>query len=273
MNTAVSNGAWHSVVALPETMRLVKPRSSGITMVIDKGLGLRETRDLLEMAADHIDFLKIAFGSSALYPSQLMKEKIALAKAYNVEVYPGGTLFEIAVFQKCTKEFFERARELGFTYVEVSEGTIDLSPKDRKEYIKQALEEGFGVLSEIGKKDTNIKIQPDKAVEQIFEDLANGAEKVIIEGRDSGQGVGIYNEQGKVKEDLLQQLMQGVQDYSKIIIEAPQTNQHNYLLTHLGPNVNLGNVQPHDVLTLESTRVGLRGDTLKKCLINAPKSY
>ena len=131
MNIATSNGAWQSVVALPETRRLAKPRSNGITMVIDKGLGLRETRDLLEMAADHIDFLKIAFGSSALYPSQLMKEKIALAKAYNIQVYPGGTLFEIAVFQRCTKEFFRRARDLGFTYVEVSEGTIDLPRKDR----------------------------------------------------------------------------------------------------------------------------------------------
>lgn len=273
MHTAISNGAWHSVVALPETRRLAKPRSSGITMVIDKGLGLRETRDLLEMAADHIDFLKIAFGSSALYPSQLMKEKIALAKAYNVEVYPGGTLFEIAVFQKCIKEFFCRARELGFTYVEVSEGTIDLPRKDRREYIKMALEEGFGVLSEIGKKDTSVKIQPEQAVEQIFEDLANGAEKVIIEGRDSGQGVGIYNAEGKIHDDLLQALVRGVKDHNRLIIEAPQTSQHNYLLIHLGPNVNLGNVQPHDVLTLESTRVGLRGDTLKQCLKNAPKSF
>lgn len=273
MNTAISNGAWHSVVALPETRRLSKPRTSGITMVIDKGLGLSETRDLLEMAADHIDFLKIAFGSSALYSSHLMREKIALAKAYNVEVYPGGTLFEIAVFQDRTKEFFQRAQELGFTYIEVSEGTIDLSREDRKRFIKQALGEGFGVLSEIGKKDTSIKMEAERTVAQIFEDLENGAEKVIIEGRDSGRGVGIYNDQGKVNDQLLQDLVRGVQDHSKIIIEAPQTNQHNYLLIHLGPNVNLGNVQPHDVLTLESTRVGLRGDTLKQCLKNAPRSF
>lgn len=273
MSTAISNGAWHSVVALPETRRLAKPRSNGMTMVIDKGLGLSETRDLLEMAADHIDFLKIAFGSSALYSSHLMKEKIALAKAYNVEVYPGGTLFEIAVFQNRVSEFLERARELGFTYIEVSEGTIDLPPKERQLFIKQALRAGFGVLSEIGKKDPTIKIDPKRAVEQIFEDLDNGASKVIIEGRDSGKGVGIYNDQGGVNDRMLHDLVEGVQDYTKIIIEAPQTSQHNYLLINLGPNVNLGNVQPHDVLTLESTRVGLRGDTLKQCLRNVPKSY
>src|SRR5690554_2625518 len=273
MATAVSRGAWHSVVELPETRRLVKPRTSGITMVIDKGLGLRETLDLMEMAADHIDFLKIGFGSSALYPSKLMREKIALAKEYNIEVYPGGTLFEIAVFQKCTKEFFHRARELGFTYVEVSEGTIDLTPEERKKYITMAREEGFGVLAEIGKKDPTVKIDPARAVDQIFADLAHGAYKVIIEGRDSGQGVGIYDERGKINETLLQALVEGVRDHSHLIIEAPQTSQHNYLLVRLGPNVNLGNVQPHDVLTLESTRVGLRGDTLRECLKNAPKSY
>lgn len=273
MNTAISNGAWQAVVELPETRRLTKPRSIGITMVIDKGLGIRETQDLFEMAADHIDFLKIAFGSSALYPSKLMIDKIALAKENGIEVYPGGTLFEIAIFQKCTKEFFHRARELGFTYVEVSEGTIDLSKKDRKKYIKMAIEEGFGVLSEIGKKDKSIKIKPEQAVEQIFEDLENGAEKVIIEGRDSGQGVGIYDESGNIQSDLLKALVEGVKDHSNLIIEAPQTSQHNYLLVHLGPNVNLGNVQPHDVLTLESTRVGLRGDTLRECLKNAPKSF
>ncbi|HKM43026.1 MAG TPA: phosphosulfolactate synthase [Limnochordia bacterium] len=273
MNTATSNGAWHAVLTLPETRRLIKPRSTGITMVIDKGLGLRETMDLLEMGADHIDFLKIAFGSSALYPSQIMKDKISLAKEYGIEVYPGGTLFEIAVFQGCVKEFFLRARELGFTYVEVSEGTIDLPRLDRGRYIGMAKEEGFGVLSEIGKKDPTVKIQPSQAIEQIFEDLANGAEKVIIEGRDSGKGVGIYNAEGKIDDDLLQTLVTGVKDHSHLIIEAPQTSQHNYLLVHLGPNVNLGNVQPHDVLTLESTRVGLRGDTLKECLKSAPRSY
>ena len=139
------NGAWHSVLALPETRRFSKPRTSGITMVIDKGLGLTETRDLLEMAADHIDFLKIAFGSSALYPSYLMKEKINL-KAHGVHVYPGGTLFEIAVYQEMTEEFL-RCHELGFTYIEVSEGTID-SPQAKRRIHSTGIRHGFGVLSE-----------------------------------------------------------------------------------------------------------------------------
>ena len=107
-------------------------------MVIDKGLGLTEPHALMEMAADHIDFLKIAFGSSALYTTKLMREKIALDKEYNQEVYTGGTLIEIADFQKCTKELLRRERELGFAYVEVSEGTIDLTPEERRMYITMA---------------------------------------------------------------------------------------------------------------------------------------
>lgn len=273
MNRTHSVSAWDAVVELPETKRFSKPRTEGITMVIDKGLGLTEIRDLLEMAANHIDFLKIAFGSSALYPTRLMKDKIALVKSYGVQVYPGGTLFEIAFYQGMLHEFFDRAQELGFTYVEISEGTIDLPPKARASCIKQARDWGFGVVSEIGKKDKRIKIEAGPAVEQILTDLENGSEKVIIEGRDSGKGVGIYGEDGAVKDELLDEILAGIKSHSKIIIEAPQTSQHNHLLLKLGPNVNLGNVQPHDVLTLESTRVGLRGDTLRECLKNAPRSY
>ena len=266
MNRIQPVSAWDAVVALPETKRFPKPRTEGITMAIDKGLGLTETRELLEMAADHMDFLKIAFGSSALYPTRLMKEKLALIKSYGVHVYPGGTLFEIAFYQGMLKEFLTRAQELGFTYVEISEGTIDLPRHRRAECIKMARDWGFGVVSEIGKKDKSVKIQPAAAVEQILTDLENGSEKVIIEGRDSGKGVGIYDDQGAVNDSLLDEILAGIKSASKILIEAPQTSQQNHLLLKLGPNVNLGNVQPHDVLTLESTRVGLRGDTLRELL-------
>ena len=252
MNRTHPVSAWDEVVALPETKRFTKPRTAGVTMVIDKGLGPTEMRDLMEMAADHMDFLKIAFGSSALYPTRLMKDKIALAKSFGVQVYPGGTLFEIAFYQGMLKEFFTRARELGFTYVEISEGTIDLPGPKRADCIKMARDWGFGVVSEIGKKDRSIKIQAEAAVEQILTDLENGSEKVILEGRDSGKGVGIYDNHGEVKDSLLDEILAGIGTHSKILIEAPQASQQNHLLLKLGPNVNLGNVQPHDVLTLES---------------------
>jgi len=266
MNNMVPPLAWAQAITIPESNRCQKPRSSGITMVIDKGLGLTATKDLLEMAGDYIDFIKIAFGSSALYPIHILSEKIELIKSYGIHVYPGGTLFEIAAFQGKLPQFFQRAAELGFDYIEVSEGTIDLPPNLRANYIKMSLEHGFGVLSEIGKKDGTIHLDPNAAIEQILADLYNGAEKVIIEGRDSGKGVGIYDEDGKVRGDLLNVIIHGIPSLDAIIIEAPQVSQHNYLLTKIGPNVNLGNVQPQDVLTLESTRAGLRGDTLRNLI-------
>ncbi len=259
--------AWDPVIKFPEEDRLEKPRTSGITMVIDKGLGLTATKDLLDLTANYIDFIKIAFGSSALYPVNLMREKIELVKSYGVQIYPGGTLFEIAAFQGQFSEFLKRAKILGFTYIEISEGTIEINPLQRLQYIRRCQDEGLGVLSEIGKKDGKIHLDPNAAIEQINADLSAGSEWVIIEGRDSGKGVGIYDEDGKVKGDLLNVLVNGVEDLDRIIIEAPQTNQHNYLLTSIGPNINLGNVQPQDVLSLESTRQGLRGDTLRNYIL------
>lgn len=269
MDKKLTSLAWDLAVNVPEQNRVQKPRSSGITMVIDKGLGITATKDLLEIVANYIDFIKIAFGSSVLYSADVLRRKIELVKSYGIHIYPGGTLFEIAVFQNKVPQFFKRAAELGFTYVEISEGTIDLGPDLRAQYIHQARDCGFGVLSEIGKKDRSIHLDPNAAILQINADIANGAEKVIIEGRDSGKGVGIYDEDGKVRGELLSVIISGITDINNIIIEAPQTSQHNYLLTKIGPNVNLGNVQPEDVLSLESTRSGLRGDTLRN-LIKIP---
>lgn len=254
---------WFSVISLPESNRLTKPRTTGKTMVIDKGLGLTATKDLLEMGAPYIDYIKIAFGSAVIYSTNQLCAKINLVKSYGIDIYPGGTLFEIAVFQNKLPQFYKKTAELGFTCLEVSEGTIDLPPDIRARSIKECRDYGFKVLSEIGKKDGKIHLNPNAAIEQIALDLENGAEKVIIEGRDSGKGVGIYDQDGKIKGDLLNVIVSGVQNIDNIIIEAPQTSQHNYLLTKIGPNVNLGNVQPEDVMTLESTRSGLRGDTLR----------
>ncbi len=258
--------AWDHAVSALESKRSQKPRMNGLTMIIDKGLALLETRGLLEVSADYIDYWKIAFGSSVLYPTSLLREKISLIRAHGIHVYPGGTLFELAAYQGQLREFYQRAKDLGFTAVEVSEGTVDLPATLRKAYIKRSIEEGFNVLSEVGKKDSQIIMEPDFAIEQIASDLETGSYKVIIEGRDSGKGVGIFSDSGDVKVDLLDAILNGVVDLNDLIIEAPQTSQQNYLLTKLGANVNLGNIQPEDVTTLESTRMGLRGDTLRNLL-------
>jgi phosphosulfolactate synthase len=236
-------------------------------MVIDKGLGLTETRDLLELAADYIDFIKLTFGTSAFYSAGLLRQKIDLVRSYGVNIFPGGTFLEVAMTQGKLNQYISRARELGFTYIEVSDGTITMSESDRESAIKGVLDAGLPVLSEVGKKDSEDSLPLDRIVEQIRLDLAWGASKVIVEGRESGKGVVIYDKDGAVRDDDLEYLASEAGDSSHILWEAPLKNQQQALIQRFGPNVNLGNVAPGDILALEALRVGLRGDTLRTSLL------
>lgn len=257
--------AWHPLRD-PVSGREAKPRRRGLTMVIDKGLGLGAIRDLTAVAAGYIDFIKLGFGTSLLYPAPVLVEKIRVLREAGVQVYPGGTLLEVAVYQGAAAEFLVAAARLGFSYVEVSDGTIDLPPAVRRDLIRRARDMGFGVLAEIGKKDSGRALVPEEVWEQAAADRAAGAELVIVEGRDSGRGVGIYDAGGQIREPLLEAIAAGFEGADGVMWEAPQTHQQQALLLRFGPEVNLGNVQPADALALEAMRRGLRGDTLRRCL-------
>ncbi|HEY8496012.1 MAG TPA: phosphosulfolactate synthase [Limnochordales bacterium] len=257
--------AWHPL-SDPISEREAKPRRRGLTMVIDKGLGVAATRDLMAVAAGYIDFVKLGFGTSLLYPVQVLAEKIRIVREAGVHVYPGGTLLEVAVYQGAVEEFLVAAARLGFTYVEVSDGTIDLPPAVRRDLIRRARDMGLGVLAEIGKKEPGRALVPEDVWEQAAADRAAGAEVVIVEGRDSGRGVGIYDAGGQIRETLLEAIAAGFEGADGVMWEAPQAHQQQALLLRFGPEVNLGNVQPADALALEAMRRGLRGDTLRRCL-------
>ncbi|MGE5590158.1 MAG: phosphosulfolactate synthase [Bacillota bacterium] len=265
MNTE-GNKAWLGVFNFPLPGRTKKPRERGITMVIDKGLGLTETRDLMALASDYIDFLKLTFGTSAFYSTQLLKEKVAMVRSYGVDIYPGGTFLEIAMLQGTLDQFLDRAKELGFTTIEVSDGTIPITIEERRDAILRAQDRGFNVISEVGKKDPTERVPQSQILELVAHDLECGVLKVIVEGRESGKGVVIYDKDGHVDENELEGLAHGVADTSKLIWEAPLKNQQQALILRLGSNVNLGNVHPDEILALEALRVGLRGDTLKASL-------
>ncbi|CEP68927.1 (2R)-phospho-3-sulpholactate synthase, ComA [Moorella glycerini] len=257
---------WKDVLEFPIGGRQQKPRQAGLTMVIDKGLGLTEFRDLLEVAAPYIDFIKLGFGTSVFYPAAILREKIRLARSYNVDIFPGGTFFEVAVLQGRLNLYLQTARELGYTFIEISDGTIDMSRTVRLAAVRQARAAGFGVITEVGKKDPRDALSEALLLSQITGDQEAGADYVIVEGRESGQGVVIYDGRGAVKEDILASLLAGIKDLDRVIWEAPQKQHQQALIMRLGPNVNLGNVQPGDVLALEALRVGLRGDTLRTTL-------
>jgi phosphosulfolactate synthase len=264
MREVKDHPAWQGVIDLPVPDRLSKPRESGWTMVIDKGLGFRAVDDLMQIAAPVIDVLKLTFGTSALFRFDVLKEKVRTVVAHGVACMPGGTLQEVAVWQGAFDRYLDRARELGFNALEISDGTIEMDPRTRGEAIAKAVKAGFRVLSEVGKKDPDDAQPMSVLAEQVNADLDHGAFMVIMEAREAGRGVGIYDASGLPKEAEIAAFLQGVREPARVLWEAPLSGQQRYLVTRFGPNVNLGNIPPEDVLALEALRSGVRGDTLKR---------
>jgi len=263
--------AWEGTFRMPISGRSSKPRTTGHTMLIDKGLGLNATTDLIAMAADYIDVVKFTFGTSAFYGREIIEEKISLLKKANIDVMPGGTFFEVAVWQGTYDKYLKRAKQLGFSAIEASDGTIEMDLKTREKVIKEALDAGFKVISEVGKKKPEEKPALSLMHQEMEEDLENGVFKVIVEARAAGKGVGIYDEKGDVKISEIDGILAGRVEVNDLIWEAPIKNQQQYLILRFGVNVNLGNVPSNDILALEALRQGLRGDTLKKAYLESLK--
>ena len=263
--------AWEGVILMPIGGRSRKPRATGLTMVIDKGIGLHQLDDLLDIAADYIDVIKLTFGTSAFYDRKLLKEKNEEISDRGIEIMPGGTFLEVAVWQGVVDDYLGRAKDLGFSAIEVSDGTIEIGPKIRADVIKKCLDRGFRVITEVGKKDPK-DIVPIALVHQLIaEDIEHGAFKVIIEAREAGRGVGIFDQDGRTRKDEIENIIAGVAEPDVLIWEAPLKNQQQDLIMRFGPNVNLGNIAAEEILALEALRQGVRGDTLKKAYLDSRK--
>jgi phosphosulfolactate synthase len=272
MREGRSHPAWEGVVDTPVRDRLAKPRESGWTMVIDKVLGLNAVDDLMQIAAPYIDVVKLTFGTSAFFRFDVLKEKVRTITAHGVACMPGGTLGEVAIWQRAFDRYLDRARELGFTAMEISDGTIEMDGRTRADAITHAVKAGFRVLSEVGKKDPS-DAQPMAVLADVVNaDLDHGAFMVIMEAREAGKGVGIYDASGLPREAEIDAFLAGVRDPSRVLWEAPLGPQQRYLVQRFGPNVNLGNIAPEDILALEALRCGLRGDTLKRAWL-ANRTY
>lgn len=233
--------AWDDIISFPLAGRTGKKachlRDTGATMVIDKGLSLAETKCLLSVGADYIDLIKFGFGTSAFLSTELLKEKIKLIQNYQLEPYPGGTFLEVAIMQRKLFDFLERAQALGFRVIEVSDGTIPMTDEVRKEIIKTVLNYGFRVITEVGKKNPQDKLSRAKIIQQITSDLEHGAWKVIVEGRESGKGVGVYNNQGDIDENSLEDIVAGLPNLNYLIWEAPLKSQQHALIERFGVKI------------------------------------
>lgn len=259
------NQGWGSLLsALMPNREHTKPRRRGITMVLDRCQGLGTTEDLLEMVGDYVDHMKLSFGTSVLLRDDFIQRKNQLIRAYNVDVYPGGTLAEAVLVQGVYSQYLQWAKALGFTAIEISDGTITMARQVRSDAIKRALDAGFKVISEVGKKDPTIETSVAQLCEQVGEDLALGVDTVIVEARESGVGIGIYDANGAIRTEKITAILDQLRSYEDDIMwEAPRQRQQAQLILRCGSNVNLGNVKPRDVLGLEALRCGLRYETFR----------
>lgn len=258
------------VVGVPPTGRsLSRPRQSGVTMVLDKGLGLGETRDLLEVAGSYIDFIKLGFGTTVLYNPPLLAAKVEMVRSFGIEIYPGGTFVEIAIARGRLSPCLRRLKEVGFTAVEISDGSLTLDQKTRVHAINLARNAGFVVLTEIGKKNPKIYAGPSEMARQAVADRKAGAEWIIIEGRENGSRTWIYDTNGRLKDSVCDAFLTAVGEPAVLIWEAPRKAQQVKFIHRFGPDVNLGNIPPGEVLSLEAMRRGLRGDTIS-LIIDVP---
>ncbi|HMK92624.1 MAG TPA: phosphosulfolactate synthase [Thermoleophilia bacterium] len=242
-------------LSLPE--RTSKPRESGLTHVLDKGYSLEQVRQFLEVARDYVDIVKLGWGTAVVTPN--VKEKVALYQSYGVPVCFGGTFFEVCLRQNKLEEYLATVRAFGMDCLEVSDGTIIMHEDDKLDLLRRLTKE-FKVLSEVGSKDAEVVIAPYKWVDSIKRELEAGAWKVITEGRESGT-VGIYQAGGQVKEGLLDEIVNAV-SAENLLFEAPAKKQQVWFIKKFGSDVNLGNIPPEDVISCETLRLGIRGDTL-----------
>jgi phosphosulfolactate synthase len=237
-------------------VRPSKPRNSGITMVMDKGLSIRQAEDFMSVGSEYTDYVKLGFGTALITPG--FEKKIKLYKKAQVTPYFGGTLFEAFIIRDMFDEFIAFLDKYEIELVEVSDGSYDFDHKRKLEYISRLAEKRM-VISEVGSKKKNVVYTPDEWVAMMRSELSAGSVKVIAEARESGT-IGIYNEDGSVNNTIIC----GIADHVKlenVIWEAPLKSQQAWFIKNFGANVNLGNIAPTEIIPLESLRLGLRGDT------------
>jgi phosphosulfolactate synthase len=235
-------------------------RNGGLTHVLDKGLGPRGWEDVLEMAGEHIDIVKLGWGTS--YVTSNLARKLEVLK--NKPVVIGGTFFEVVYVKDKLDEYKRWLSSLGIEHVEISDGTVEI-PRERKLELIADFARDFIVLSEVGSKDSEVVFAPYQWVQWIKEEKAAGAWKVITEAREGGSA-GIFRKDGDMRTGLIDEIAHEI-DFHDLVWEAPTKASQAWFIKHFGADVNLGNIPPEEVISLETLRLGLRGDTLKEVLL------
>ncbi|WP_276360263.1 phosphosulfolactate synthase [Daejeonella sp. H1SJ63] len=244
----------YSLKNIPE--RTQKPRLNGLTMVMDKGLSVRQIEDFLEVAGPHTDIVKLGWSTSYVTPN--LEDKLKVYRDANIPVYFGGTLFEAFVIRNQFDDYRRVLDKYDMQYAEVSDGSITIPHEQKCEYISK-LSEQVTVISEVGSKDAAKIFAPYKWISLMQAEIQAGSWKVIAEARESGN-VGLYRDSGEVRQGLVDEILTQI-PAETIIWEAPQKAQQVWFIKLIGSNINLGNIAPADVIPVETLRLGLRSDT------------
>jgi phosphosulfolactate synthase len=244
----------YTINNLPE--RTAKPRDKGITMVMDKGLSLRQVEDFLEVGAPYTDIVKLGWATSYVTPN--LTEKINLYQDAGIPVYFGGTLFEAFIVRNQFDDYCRILDKYKLEHCEVSDGSITIEHDVKCEYISK-LAKQVTVISEVGSKDVQKIFAPYKWIKLMNAEIEAGSWKVIAEARESGN-VGIYRDSGEVRQGLVDEILTQIPE-GTIIWEAPQKAQQVWFIKLIGANVSLGNIAPTDIIPLETLRLGIRSDT------------
>lgn len=261
----MSELAWHNIITNQRGLRALKPRKSGCTMVMDVGKSFPETEGILQLSANYIDHWKFGFGTSVFMDKALLQKKLRLLASHNILTFPGGTLLEVALLTQHCRVYMTRAKELGFSAVEISDGTLPIPRFRRKRIIDCALNAGLIPITEVGKKDPKRQPTPEQIAEEVLEDLEWGAAWVIIEGRESGHSVGVFDDTGNVDEFEVDLIVEKIGNkLDSIIWETPLKSQQSFFIEKFGANTGLGNIPLDQVLAVEALRNGLRFDTLNR---------
>jgi phosphosulfolactate synthase len=239
-----------------------EPRETGLTHVIDKGLGPRGWQDVLETAGDYISIVKLGWGTA--FVTRNLEQKLDVLREKPVVI--GGTFFEVCYAQDQLDAYKSWLNGLGITHVELSDGTIDI-PRERKLELIADFARDFTVLSEVGSKDSSIEYSAAEWTQWLREELEAGAWKVITEAREGGTA-GIFDSSGGMRTELISEIAEAV-GAENVVFEAPTKAAQVWFIKRFGPLVNLGNIPPDEVIALETLRLGLRGDTLKEVLLGS----
>lgn len=243
-------------------VRTKKPREDGLTMVMDKGLSLKQVEEFLSIGKEYTDIIKLGFGTSIITPN--VTDKIKLYQENGMLVYSGGTLFEAFAIRNQLDDYKKYLNNIGLDMVEISDGVMNVNHDEKCEIITN-FSKDFRVISEVGSKDATINISSKNWLKWMKNELSAGSWKIITEAREAGN-VGICDSNGEIRSNLIDEITQGIAS-ENILWEAPHKNQQVWFIDKFGANVNLGNISPDEVISLECLRLGLRGDTFNNFLI------